>query len=185
MEKGYGIEEFSGFMEMIARKGLLNTATANARKQAALQVLESLDEEEKGDLRSIEIDGTFERFANLNSSRFTPDSLRTYKTRFKKGLEDFLAWKKNPMTFKPNVVTKKARIRKSDEAEILSPQDTEITTPPTTYRPSFQQSIDVFPIRIRENVVVQVAHLPHDLTEAEAQKIARVIQAHVLEKEDA
>ena len=36
----------------------------------------------------------------------------------------------------------------------------------------------VVPIKIREDVTVGIAHLPHDLTEAEADKIIRVIMAH-------
>lgn len=40
-------------------------------------------------------------------------------------------------------------------------------------------SIDVTPIRIRDNVSVLIAHLPHDLTHEEADKINRVIMAHV------
>lgn len=39
-------------------------------------------------------------------------------------------------------------------------------------------SDQVMPIQIREDTRVLVAGLPHDLTRAEAEKIARVIQAH-------
>ena len=39
----------------------------------------------------------------------------------------------------------------------------------------------VLPVKIRENVVVAVAHLPHDLTKAEAEKISRVILSLVSE----
>jgi hypothetical protein len=40
--------------------------------------------------------------------------------------------------------------------------------------------VNVFPIPIRENVVVRVHGLPFDLTPAEAKKIAAVIQAMAL-----
>lgn len=40
-------------------------------------------------------------------------------------------------------------------------------------------SKDITPIRIRDNLQVLVAHLPHDLTKEEANKINRVICAHV------
>lgn len=38
---------------------------------------------------------------------------------------------------------------------------------------------DILPIRIRPDLTVQIAHIPHDLTEKEAQKIAAVIMAMV------
>lgn len=40
-------------------------------------------------------------------------------------------------------------------------------------------SKDVTPIRIRDNLQVLIAHLPHDLTKEEAEKIKRVVMAHV------
>jgi hypothetical protein len=40
-------------------------------------------------------------------------------------------------------------------------------------------SKDVTPIRIREDLQILVAHLPHDLTSEEADKINRVIMAHI------
>ena len=38
---------------------------------------------------------------------------------------------------------------------------------------------DIFPIQIREDLVVRFAHIPNDLTQGEADKICRVIQALV------
>jgi len=40
-----------------------------------------------------------------------------------------------------------------------------------------EDDASILPIRIRENLVVQVADLPDDLTLKEANKISRVIQA--------
>lgn len=37
----------------------------------------------------------------------------------------------------------------------------------------------VLPIKIRDDIIVRVAHLPHDLTKKEADKIIRIIMAHV------
>src|SRR4051812_9366340 len=102
IDKIYSIQEFIGFMDMVAKKGLINPGTANSRKQATLQILEVLDDQEKQDLRNVDIDSTFTRFANINSARFTPESLKTYKLRFSKGMGDFLSWKENPMSFKPD-----------------------------------------------------------------------------------
>lgn len=45
-------------------------------------------------------------------------------------------------------------------------------------------SKDVTPIRIRDDLQVLVAHLPHDLTKDESDKINRVIIAHVKQPGD-
>jgi hypothetical protein len=37
--------------------------------------------------------------------------------------------------------------------------------------------IDILPVQIREDVTVQIAGIPHDLTREEAAKIARVVLA--------
>jgi hypothetical protein len=37
--------------------------------------------------------------------------------------------------------------------------------------------IDILPIQIREDLTVQIAGIPHDLTREEAEKIARVVLA--------
>lgn len=42
--------------------------------------------------------------------------------------------------------------------------------------------IDILPIQIREDVTVQIAGIPHDLTREEAEKIARVVLAMVASK---
>lgn len=39
---------------------------------------------------------------------------------------------------------------------------------------------NITPIQIREDHWVRIANLPHDLTEAEARKIADIVIAHVL-----
>lgn len=42
----------------------------------------------------------------------------------------------------------------------------------------------VMPVRIREDVIVCIARLPHDLTKEEANKIAKVILAYVNQSND-
>jgi hypothetical protein len=39
--------------------------------------------------------------------------------------------------------------------------------------------VEIIPIQIREDVVVRIHGIPHDLTEEEAAKIARVVHALV------
>jgi hypothetical protein len=41
----------------------------------------------------------------------------------------------------------------------------------------YESQSGVFPIQIREDLVVRIYPIPHDLTEAEAEKIARIVRA--------
>jgi hypothetical protein len=45
-----------------------------------------------------------------------------------------------------------------------------------------QPPIDILPIQIREDLTVQIAGIPHDMTKAEADKIARVVLAMAMER---
>jgi hypothetical protein len=177
----YSLNDFTAFMDMVGNKGIINPATASTRKISASQVLKVLEEEEKADLRKIVLDDVFTRFANLHSAQFTPGSLKTYKSRTKSALEDFLSWKNDPTNFKPSISSKKPRgkvAKKESGATIVSSSQNPTENNSSVIYPTFSSSADAIPIRIRPDVVVNVMNVPHDLTSAEAQKIARVMEAH-------
>jgi hypothetical protein len=165
------------FLDYLARKGLLNQATANARKAAAGKVLAALDENEATDLALIDLDHVMHRFHNLEGENYTPGSLNTYKSRIKSALEDFLNYQQNPMTFKVGGAARgkkgndrsKATAPSNERASFRSALSTPVAPPPT--------SVSVLPIPIRQDLTVQVQGLPFDLTPTEANKIANVIRA--------
>ncbi|MER8703922.1 MULTISPECIES: hypothetical protein [unclassified Mesorhizobium] len=164
------------FLDYLARKGLLNKTTANARKAAAGKVLALLDEVEASDLAEVDLDRLMHRFSNISGGNYTPGSLNTYKSRVKSSVEDFLNYQDNPMTFK---VGGAAGFRKTSERQKVAqiqgerPAARQVTSammaPPT--------SVSVLPIPIRENLIIQIQGLPFDLTPAEANKIANVVRA--------
>lgn len=47
-------------------------------------------------------------------------------------------------------------------------------------RRSYEYTDPTFPIQIRPDLVVRIHPMPHDLSQAEADKICRVVQAMVL-----
>lgn len=181
MQSNHSIEKFSEFMDMLGKKGLLNAKTAATRKQAALQVLSILTLQEKEELYRIDRDAVFKRFMTLNQSRFTPESLKTYRTRFYKALDDFLEWADDPIGFKPDVMSRR-KPTASDVADTpgaAARLNEALPAPPA--RPIAAASAPL-PIYLREELVVYIHHLPHDLTAAEAQKISRIVQAFAAEE---
>ncbi len=187
MSSDYSADELQSFLEWGVQKGLLKQETGNSRRTAVQKVLSALDESEREDLRGIDIESTFARFVNKNAKSFTPQSLTTYKSRFQTALEDFLRYKENPATFRFEG-TRRTRITAGDA------QDEKKGSPKRTTRPAAATGKNeppppqppvvsevVFPIPIRDGVVVRIHNIPNNLTKAEAQRISAVVLALAME----
>ncbi|MGO4726729.1 MULTISPECIES: hypothetical protein [unclassified Inquilinus] len=169
------------FLEYVAQKGLMAQATARARKAAVGKVLGILDEDEAQDVTSIDLDAIMRRFGHLQGKTYTPQSLVTYKSRVKAALDDFSSYVKNPLAFKPSV---QARERKPipGKASFRVTRNTSEDLTPEAPRQSPSavagpMASSILPIPIRVDLTIHIQGLPFDLTEAEAKKIANVIQA--------
>ena len=173
-------EALLDFIDYLAKKGLMNKATASARKAAANTVLGILDEEEASDITRIDIDDLFSRYVNIAGSKYKPESLNVYKGRLRAALEDFRNYLENPMTFRPSVQGGSRRAsdkpKAADKTKQVSLQEkgTDSATRHATPPPA---AVSVLPIPIRADLIVQIQGLPFDLTPQEANKIANVIRA--------
>src|SRR5690606_21537934 len=92
--------ELVKFLNYVGTKGLLSPSTVESRKASVNKVLGILSDEEAQDVAAIDLDEVMRRFANLHGQGYTADSLRTYKSRTKSAIEDFLRYVENPMAFK-------------------------------------------------------------------------------------
>ncbi|NVK16912.1 MAG: hypothetical protein HWE35_22285 [Rhodobacteraceae bacterium] len=180
----YSAEELEKFLDHLATKGLMPKPTVVARKGACSKMLSILDDSEKSDVREIDLDELTSRFINLNGTDYTPDSLKTYKSRVSKSIEDFIRYKLDPLGFKvKQPAAKKTNAKQSTET--LQAQPTTTTSlPPSPPTPDTQAAATTnqpsgltLPIPIRQDLVIQVIGLPYDLKQVEAQKIANVILA--------
>jgi hypothetical protein len=169
------------FLEYVAQKGLMAQATARARKAAVNKVLGVLDENEARDVTSIDLDAVMSRFGHLQGKGYTPQSLAAYKSRVKAALDDFAGYVENPLAFRPKM---QARDRKPISARASSSTTKKISEALAWEAPRQSTSAvagpmasSILPIPIRADLTVYVQGLPFDLTEAEAKKIASVIQA--------
>jgi hypothetical protein len=181
MATGYSMGELLSFLDYEREKGLVKDATISARKAAVNAIFGILDEEEALDLREIDLESVVSRFANLNSTKFTPDSLRTYKSRASSALSDFLAYRENPIVFKPGITARTSR-RSRPENQNDSKRDRE---PVFASNANNQVSGITFPIPIRPDLTVKIVGLPSDLTKREASKIAKVVMAMAPEDDEA
>lgn len=170
--------ELLKFLDYVGSKGLMSPATAESRKASVNKVLGILSDEEADDVAILDLEEVVRRFANLHGQGYTQDSLRTYKSRTKSSIEDFLRYVENPLGFKVGSHIRERKPKPSNgqttsarrEPDVTSPAAPPRGTPPTA-------ASSILPIPIRADLVVHVQGLPYDLTEAEAKKIANVIQA--------
>ena len=162
-------------------KVLMSPNTVESRKASANKVLGILDGDEAEDVTKLDLDEVVRRFGNLHGQKYTPDSLRSYKSRTKSAIEDFARYLENPLAFKSGFQRrekKPANGAPQKKAHHLVAQDV-TTSPPVIDRPAIAPaaSSTILPIPLRADLTIHVQGLPFDLTPAEAKKIAAVIQA--------
>ncbi len=185
MANDYSADELQGFLTYAIQKGLIKEVTGKSRRIAAQKVLSALDESEREDLRGIDVNAVFDRFVNKFSRDFTPESLATYKSRFQLALNDFLRYKENPAGFRFDGHRKARPSGDGAEGEkrgtvkrILRTQPSAGRAPPPVATPPAPTVSEVvFPIPIREGVIVRLHNIPNNMTKAEAQRISAVILA--------
>jgi len=170
--------ELMQFLTYVGAKGLLSPATVESRKASVNKVLGILSDDEAEDVSKIDLDEVIRRFANLHGQSYTTDSLRTYKSRTKSSIDDFLRYVENPLAFKvggPKRTPKAKRVKESLENGAAEPAGSASTVRTESVTPS--AGTGIIPIPIRSNLTVHVQGLPFDLTSVEAKKIANVILA--------
>ncbi len=175
-EPSRSLESLLQFLKQAGMEGLINPAVARARRNAIGQLSPELTAEERADVSRIDIDDLASRFHKLEGSSIRVEALDLYAERFRMALADYLAWLDDPAGFvsvggeKKRAVTRGSLSREQEVAERITLEATD--------NPS-----NIIPIALRPDVSVYVANLPLDLSDAEADKIARVVRAFVAGRE--
>lgn len=181
MVNTYTRQSLLDFLDYLSTKGLMKKATAVSRKAAVSTLLSILSEEEAANLAKLNVEDLVQRFANLKGSDFTPGSLRTYKSRLNSVIADFESYKRDPLSFRPQISPKERATRTSSASTSSGSAKVGAQAPVTVEHSdedfSTRTEEIIFPIPIRRGVVVKVAGIPSDLTPEEATKIGNVILA--------
>lgn len=189
MEKDYSLDALEQFLDYASNKGLLKKNTALSRKRAALKILDVLDDQEKRDLRRVDVEHAFERFSNLQGREFKPASLQVFKSRLKSALTDFFAYTDSPATFKPTGRQRTRSASKIDgkdseqtanrKANRLNEQSEKAETRGIQAEATPSDHL-VIPIPLRDGLTVKIHNIPADLTKQESEKIAAIIKAYAM-----
>lgn len=154
-----------------ADKGVMNKNTAMALRAASLQVLSIFDEWEDVDISSLDVEETLNRFQNLRSKEFKPQTLNAYKRRFRQSVESFLEYNKDPSSWKP--VSQNRPVQTPKNGSKRKPRGNSGGKPAASENPSLANSegeLVIYPYPLRENQVVYL-HLPPDLKTIEVKRL--------------
>jgi hypothetical protein len=93
------------FWGWVASKGLMNENTTTARRIAVKEVLSTVEPDtwESLDVSVLDVDDVLDRFETLvaSSRRFKPQSLATYRSRFRSAVQEYLEYQANPGGWRP------------------------------------------------------------------------------------
>ena len=177
--KDYSQTAFLEFLRQAAVTGITKPATARSRKLAAEQLLGQLKSHERLDLRLLDVDELCSRFHKLQGTTIRPETIQLYNERLSSGLKDFVSWTSDPVSFqsvegeKPEAVMVAAR----DTPGQAEAREELALNPPRSPH-------DIFPVPLRQDLIVYLQNVPLDMTQAEARKIAAVVQALALPEEE-
>jgi len=171
-EKDYSEAGFHGFLREAAVSGLYNPSRARARKLAAEHLLVQLKSHERTDMRLVDVDALVARFHKIQGSTIRPESLDVYRSRLKDALADFISWTDDPGGFQPRESELRATresLKEDSPGEARAREQLALDPP--------RRPHDIFPVPLREDLVVYIQNVPLDLTPKEAEKIASVVRA--------
>ncbi len=174
MAEGRSRVDLLKFLDYMGRKGLIPANTASARKAAANKVLQILSDDEAEDVTALDVDETVRRFGNKFRSDYTAESLQSYASRVRSSLDDFKRHCDDPLNFK---VGRKSPYRPQRDRS-ASAKIEAAGSPQAPVRSS--PAVQVLPVALRPDLIVQIAGLPYDLSKVEAQRLANIILAHAV-----
>ena len=173
--------ELIEFLTFASAKGMINKNTAGALRAAVREVISAIDMDEWGsvDVDKIDVDDYVNRFERLSLGKYKPDSLITYKSRFKNAVTMFSEYRSNPSGWRYKAERPYAlRTRSTAGKTKGSGNGTVTSTAPTApiRSPATDTELIDFPYPLRPGLLVHL-RLPTDLTKDEASRLSAYVSA--------
>ena len=152
-------------------KGELTAGTARALSTACRGVLEVQEDWENLDVRTLDVDGSFNKFKNLRSRSFKPRSLREYESRFRRAVASYLEFLEDPSTWKFPLRSTTSRRSPPAERSRSSGRSSESSQSGRVSDPPFPAGIlQEYSYPIRTDMMAQLT-IPRDVTTAEINRL--------------
>ena len=185
------------FLDHQVKYGRIKSATGGSYKVAVKEVLGAThDDWETADVTTLDVDDITQRFDTLRSMNFSPDSLGTYKSRFRSAVSmyrDFLgasdrsSWRPAIRQTSRSSSNGSARARRDQAPTPVPSQSTPSDSfpDPVLATPSGPMPRMIpYPFPLRDGVLVTLT-LPPDLTKREAKRLAGFIDSLAIEEQPA
>ena len=173
MANAYSADDLLDFLGHAGDRGLVPAATAQALAVASRNVLGVLTEEEKDDLSQLDLEAAIKRFNNKRAKDFNPSSLTAYGGRVRRAVDLFLQWRDDPANFtvKTRTASTPRRREKAVENGNTGTKEAESARGLDLRAGTYQSSLP-----IRPGLIITLANVPHDLTRAEAERLANFVR---------
>ena len=165
-----------------ADKGLMNTNTASGLRAACSQVLSVVDGWEKLDVGALDVDDVCRRFQNKRNKEFKPASLEAYKRRFVQAVQLFLAYAKNPSSWK--APSQERSVRKDKKSPSGLNGESSSSADDTSNPPVMVRGLMDYPFPLREGRFAYL-RLPSDLKMAEVKRLTAFLNTLAVDAEPA
>lgn len=182
MANAYSVDDIIDFLDHASDRGLMPAATATALAVATRNVMGVLNDTEKADISSLDLDTVIKRFNNKRARDFNPTSLKEYGRRVHRALDLYVQWSSDPANFSIKTRTTKAGTKRSRKAGTTNevPSDNsqdEVESHSNAIRGGGYSSS----LPIRADWIVSLTNIPADLTAAEAERISKFIRMLAVE----
>jgi hypothetical protein len=131
---------------------------------------------------TIDVADTLRRWETKRKGDFSPGSLTTYKTRFRRAIEEYGKWYENPSGYRPDAKQRsRTPVRTGRNGGSVAPAGTETAETQTT--PTFTSAIApkttpvlTYPFPLRPGVLARL-ELPSDLNKRESKRLCAFIDS--------
>jgi hypothetical protein len=172
------------FMDFMVDKGYGSGAAIRPWKSAARQVFSVVEGDgfEDADARNFDIDEYFARFENRSMGKYGADSLRAYRSRFRKAVEAYRSYLSDP-NWKPSM-RQSARPPRDSNSKKKPTQKPARTAPHIAREVSAgppTSSLMTYPFPLKSGQMAQL-HLPTQLERDDAERLTHFIRALVFDQ---
>jgi hypothetical protein len=172
-------------MDFMVEKGYGSSAAIGPWKSAAKQIFEKVEGDafEEVDARTFDIDEYLGRFENRSMGRYSADSLRAYRSRFRRAVESYRAYLADP-NWRPSM-RKPTRAAAASGGGQKAPRPRARTASQTpsapTPPPAPPGSVIAYPFPLKSGRIAQL-HLPTQLDHEDAERLIQFVRALVFEQ---
>lgn len=173
------------FMDFMIDKGYAPPGSIAPWKSAAKQVFSTVEgsEFDGADVRSFDIDEYMSRFENMSIGKYSHESLRAYRQRFRKAVEAYRAYLADPNWRPP--AKRSQRPKKADADAAKRPKRSAPGTKdadPKAPVPSSSAALIAYPFPLKNGQMAQL-HLPtQGLDREDAERLTHFIRALVFDQ---